>query len=54
MDGAIDLDDELERGAVEVDDESGDDVLTSEPQWTEASLLAGVDVGPRARRSSAQ
>jgi len=38
MDGAIDLDDELERRAVEVDDESSDDVLTSELEARELAF----------------
>ena len=52
MDGAIDFDDEFECRAVEVDDESSDDVLTSEPEWTQSSLLDGVNGGPRSRRRS--
>ena len=50
--GAIDFDDEFECRAVEVDDESSDDVLTSEPEWTQSSLLDGVNGGPRSRRRS--
>ena len=38
MDGAIDLDDELDRRAVEVDDESSDDVLTSELEARELAF----------------
>ena len=51
---AIDLYGEPRFGTVEVHNEASDDVLTAEPQWTEASLLAGVNGGPRARQGRAQ
>ena len=38
MDGAIDFDDEFERRAVEVDDESSDDVLTSKLEARELAF----------------
>ena len=52
MNGAIDLDDELERRAVKVDDESSDDVLAPEPEWTkacEAGRSPGRSTEPKAK-----